>query len=596
MKSFLIISTLLFAGGTASAQQYVINSVAGIPLVQGCFGDAALASTGELYKPSQLTVDSKGNIYFFDSYTYLVRMVTASTGFLSTLAGNGNKGYVNGNDAGFLNCLQTLANGATLSQVGAAHGIAVDSAGNVYLGDTSNFVVRKIDTSMNTTTFAGAAAGSNVQGYSGDGAAASAAQLNFPAGLAMDKSGNLYVADYGNFTVRKIDTSGKISPVAGTGSSGYSGDGGPAAKAALAVPLSVAVDPAGNIFIGDNGNNNIREVTSDGNIHTVASNVSPVSLAVDAADNLYFVDGISPLVREVTANGTVVTIAGTGVAGFSGDGGQATLAQLDHPGGIAVDASGNVYVSDTNNEVIRKLTPQATSVGAVVNAASSAQGALAPGEIVALFGNCLLYTALATFTASGGTIGSQIAGAYITFNGYPAPLLYVSSNLAAAIVPYEVAGLSTASVAVSYQGQVGATTVLTVTAAAPGIFTSNMTGAGQAAAVNQNGSLNSAANPAKAGSIVSVYLTGEGQTSPGGTDGKIASAAPYPMPVLPVTATVGGQTATVAYAGAAPTSVAGLMQVNIQIPAGVQTGAAVPVTVSVGGIAAQSGVTLAVSN
>src|SRR5665213_3985292 len=130
MKSFLIISTLLFAGGTASAQQYVINSVAGIPLVQGCFGDAGLASTGELYKPSQLTVDSKGNIYFFDSYTYLVRMVTASTGFLSTLAGNGNKGYVNGNDAGFLNCLQTLANGATLSQVGAAHGIAVDSAGN----------------------------------------------------------------------------------------------------------------------------------------------------------------------------------------------------------------------------------------------------------------------------------------------------------------------------------------------------------------------------------------------------------------------------------------------------------------------------------
>ena len=184
----------------------------------------------------------------------------------------------------------------------------------------------------------------------------------------------------------------------------------------------------------------------------------------------------------------------------------------------------------------------------------------------------------------------------MTFNGIQAPLLYISSNLAAAIVPYEVAGSATADIAVSYQGQHGATTVVPVTTTAPGIFTSSMTGTGQAAAVNQNGSLNSASNPANVGSFVSLYLTGEGQTSPGGVDGKIAASAPYPMPVLPVTAAIGGQTATVTYAGAAPTAVAGLLQVNVQIPAGIPTGPAVPVLVSVGGVAAQTGVTLSISN
>jgi uncharacterized protein (TIGR03437 family) len=151
-------------------------------------------------------------------------------------------------------------------------------------------------------------------------------------------------------------------------------------------------------------------------------------------------------------------------------------------------------------------------------------------------------------------------------------------------------------IAVSYQGKYGSTTVVPVASAAPGIFTANTTGSGQAAAVNQNGSLNTASNPAKVGSIVSLYVTGEGQTSPGGQDGKLANSAPYPMPVQAVAVTIGGVSATVTYAGGAPTAVAGLMQVNVQIPAGVATSGAVPVTVSVGGVAAQAGVTIAVTN
>jgi len=593
MKSFLIVLALLLASGIASAQQYLISTVAGYPGVQGCFGDGEAATPyGQLDKPTQVTVDSKGNFYFDDYYTYIIRMVTASTGLLSTIAGTGSFGQVPGNDSNIQNCTIVTATGQTNSELGFVNGMAVDSAGNVYASDNSHFIVVKIDTSTNMTTFAG-----NVtRGYSGDGGPATSAQLYFPAGLALDTAGNLYVADYGNYTVRKIDTTGKISTIAGTGSYGYSGDGAAATKATLAQPIAVAVDAAGNIFIADPGNNNVREITGDGNIHTIASNVNAISLAVDASDNLYFVDGVSSTVQEITAGGTVVTIAGTGKPGYNLDGIQATLSELNYPNGVALDSQGDVFVADTNNEIIRELMPLPITVGAVVNAASNVQGPVAPGEIVTLFGKAIGPSTLTSFTATGGYIGTQIAGAYMTFNGTEAPLLYISANLAAAIVPYEVAGASSVEIAVSYQGKYGSTTVVPVASAAPGIFTANTTGSGQAAAVNQNGSLNTASNPAKVGSIVSLYVTGEGQTSPGGQDGKVANSAPYPMPVQAVAVTIGGVSATVTYAGGAPTAVAGLMQVNVQIPAGVATGGSVPVMVSVGGVAAQAGVTIAVTN
>jgi uncharacterized protein (TIGR03437 family) len=490
-----------------------------------------------------------------------------------------------------VNGSQTTLNGGDISQIGFVKGIAVDGKGNVYISDTSNFVIRKIDTSMNTTTFAG----TNQRGYSGDGGAATSAQLWFPAGLAFDKSGNLYVADYGSLTVRKIDTSGKISAVAGTGSFGASGDGGPATKATLGQPLSLAIDSAGNIFIGDTGNSNIREITPDGNIHTAVSNVNAVSLAVDAADNLYFVDGVSPFVYKILNTGSILVIAGNGETSYGGDGGQATLAKLDHPGGVAVDKSGNVFFTDTDNEIIRELTAVPFSVGAAVNAASSVQQAIAPGEIVTLFGQGIGPSTLTPFTVTNGFIDNQLAGVTVTFNGVQAPLIYVSSTLVAAVAPYELQGATTASIAVSYQGNLSSTTVVPVTSAAPGIFTANATGLGPAAAVNQDGTLNSASNPASRGSFISLYVTGEGQTSPAGVNGKIAATPPYAKPILPVTVMIGGVAANVTYAGGAPTAVAGLMQVNVQIPASAPTGTVVPLIVNVGEIPAQSGVTVAVN-
>ena len=254
MKTLQTVFALLLASGVASAQQYVISTVVGVPTVQGYFGDGGLALSAQLDKPTQITVDSAGNLYFVDYYSFVVRMVTASTQNIITIAGNGTYGWVDGSEANANGTSGTTVVGAGASEISYAKGLAVDSKGNVYIGDTGNCRIRKVDTSQNTTTIAG----NGTCGYMGDGSAATAAELFYPAGVAVDRSGNIYEAEYGSSTVRKIDTTGKITTVAGTGSWGYSGDGGPAAKAALASPVSIVLDSAGDIFVGDTGNQNVR--------------------------------------------------------------------------------------------------------------------------------------------------------------------------------------------------------------------------------------------------------------------------------------------------------------------------------------------------
>jgi uncharacterized protein (TIGR03437 family) len=183
----------------------------------------------------------------------------------------------------------------------------------------------------------------------------------------------------------------------------------------------------------------------------------------------------------------------------------------------------------------------------------------------------------------------------VSFNGFAAPLIYTSAGQVAAIVPYEVTG-SAAQVVVAYQGQTSSFTV-PVTAAEPAIFTANSTGVGQAAAVNvADGTLNSASSPVKIGAYIEIFATGEGQTSPPGMDGKLAPLTlPLPAPVLAVQATVGGLPATVVYAGAAPGEVAGLMQVDLLIPSGVQPGSQVPLFIQVGTALSSPGVSIAVA-
>lgn len=581
MKSLQIVLGLLLAAGAVTAQQYNISTIAGVGTVQGYFGDTGPATSAQLDFPLRVTVDSKGNYYIVDFLTQVIREVSGGT--ISTIAGTGTYGFQGDNGPAIQ---------AYLSDV---HAIAVDSNLNVYLADTHNARIRKITTNGNIYTIAG----NGTVGYAGDGGAATSAELTLPSGVAVDSTGNIYIADYGSATVRKVDSKGNISTIAGTGVWGFSGDGGPANKAQLAAPYAIKFDPAGNLYISDLGNTDIREITTDGNIHTVVSNVGANDLAVDGAGNIYFPDFLSNTVQKILPNGTQFAIAGSGQPGFSGDGGLGTSAQLNQPYGIAVDGSGNVYVADSGNQVIRLLTPVASSSISVVSAASSLGASIVPGEIVTIYGTGLGSSTPAVAQPAGnGFFGTQLAGTTVSFGGVNGPMIYASATQVSAIVPYSTQIGTAQDVVVTYQGQQSTASAVPVVSSAPGIFTLNSAGYGQAAAVNQDNSINGPNSPAHVGGVISLYVTGEGLTNPAGVNGKPA-VAPLPSPILPVSVTLAGQPSVVTYAGGAPGLVAGLMQVNVQIPANLlQTYAgttAIPVVVSVGFIPSQGNVTITVA-
>jgi len=232
----------------------------------------------------------------------------------------------------------------------------------------------------------------------------------------------------------------------------------------------------------------------------------------------------------------------------------------------------------------------------IVNAASYAGGGVAPGEIVAIFGSGIGPNTLTNLqVGANGILATSLAGFQVLFDGTPAALIYVSSTQVSAVVPYEVSGKASTQVQVVYQGQASNAVSVPVTTSAPGIFSLSASGAGPGATLNQDNTVNSANNPAAPGSAIVLYATGEGQTDPPGVDGKLATT-PLPAPVQAVTATVGGVNAKILYAGAAPTLVAGVIQVNLQLPQGVTAGNAVPVTLNVGGANSQTGVTVAIAN
>lgn len=249
----------------------------------------------------------------------------------------------------------------------------------------------------------------------------------------------------------------------------------------------------------------------------------------------------------------------------------------------------------TSLRVVFTSSSVSTVASVVTNAASNLGGPIAPGEIVVLYGSGLGPAQLTSASVgSNGLYGAALAGTGVQFNGIAAPMIYTSATQVAAIVPYEVTGTS-AQVTVTYQGQTSASATVAVAGSAPGLFTGGSTGQGQAAAVNQNGSINSSSTPVPIGSIISLFASGEGQTSPAGVDGKPATT-PLPTPILPVNVTIGGVTVNdLQYVGGAPGEVAGLLQINVAIPAGVTPGSAVPVVIRVGGATSQAGVTIAVS-
>ena len=338
-----------------TASNGYINTVAGNGTLS-FLGNGVPATNAVVWDPTGATSDSAGNIYIAEGPNCIVREVNATAGIITTLAGTpGSCGYWG--DGG----------PATSALLTWPTKVAV-YAGIVYIADSDNCLIREVNASGDISTFAGTPQSC---GYGGDGGGATSAYLDHPQGVAVGSSGNVYIADTENNVVREV-SGGIINTVAGNGTQGYSGDGGPATSAELNWPDDVAVDVSGNLFIADSSGARIRKVNTRGIISTFAGNGSagfsgdgnpayesslcnPSGVAVDAAGDVVIADTCNNRIRWVDGEGIIHTVAGDGNYGFSGDGGLGTGAMLANPQGIGVDPSGNIYVADTLNNRVRKV-------------------------------------------------------------------------------------------------------------------------------------------------------------------------------------------------------------------------------------------------
>jgi len=626
-----------------------LTTVAGTG-VAGASGDNGAAFLAQLNSPAGLAFDNQGALYIADSGSHLVRKVAHGliTSFARAVTPTGlafdgmGTLYVADTSAGDIAVIP--AAGSPSSIAVAAVDVSFSNGAGLY-ASTNNEVVVVGAKGMGTIV-----AGGGNSAY-GDNGPAVQARLNHPAGVSMDATGNVYIADRDNNRIRRVAPDGTITTVAGTGAAGNSGDGGLAAGAQLSGPESVTVDGAGNLYIADTGNQRVRRVTADGKIAaatklgllspvyaipdgagnlyiadagagkilTAGSNGVPATLvtglssprglaldsegnlyyteagaarvsrrspagtvtsigagswniprgvAVDSGGNLYVADTGLQQVLEVGSSGGVTVIAGTGTAGFSGDGGAAAAAQLGFPWDVAVNASGVVAVADLDNNRVRDLTPPTSGTQApptsapvpanvtVVNAASMAPGPVTAGMLLLIGGS--------------GISPAQIPDTAIAFGSNAARIVSADTRGILVVAPAPIAGMASVPIEIIYQDAVIATIPVAVTDAAPALFAD---ATGEAAANNQDGSINSASNPAARGSVISLYGTGLG----------ISGDA--------VSVTLDGFTSQVLYAGPVA-AYPGLFQINAQVPSGYLPTGDLNVVVTVGTSLSQAGVTV----
>lgn len=590
-------------------------------------GDGGLATKAEVNMPFGLALDSAGDLYITDTGNRRVRLVTAATGVITTIAGtsqNGDGGLAAGaimsspgglavDAAGDL----FLTDGSLVREVNASTGIittyagggnstqdgisalsakldplslVVDSSGNLIVGESA--AIRRIDSGGTITTIAG----TGVPGFSGDGGAATAAQVGYVTALAIDPSGRLVFVDYGSKRLRRIDMStGTISTVAGNGQTNFTGLGQPATSTGLGSLAGVAVDANGNIYTGGVGIYYLLKISpagavsvaggiggcgyiGDGGPATLAGMCQPSSIALDAGGNIYVGDTSCYCVRRIAADtGIVQTVLGNGTKGYSGDNGTATEAQLRSVSSIAIHGS-TLYAADEAALVVRGVTPDTPpalpglpSFTSLVSSASFQSGAVAPGELITFYGNYLGPAAPAEWTLGGdGKLTIPNAGVQVFFDDVPAPLVYISAGQVNAVAPYAV-GNGFSTVRLETAGGTASSTAIGKAAAAPGIFPN--------AIVNKDGTINGPAHPAPVGSYVQMYGTGLGQTTPPGVDGTVTPVTNYPKQVYSVALTISGNPlfATpvpmdVFYYGPAPGLAAGVSQINAFVPAGLSSG------------------------
>ena len=601
---------------TAAAVVWTIDTIAGTG-TRGFSGDGGAATAAQLSGPSGVAVDGAGNLYIADSLNHRIRKVDAA-GLISTVAGSGTPGF--GGDSG----------PARQAQFALPSSVAADSLGNLYIADTFNHRIRRVDAA---TGIVDTVAGNGTSGFGGDDGPALQAQLARPYGVALDSSGNLYIADSFNHRIRKVDAAGLISTVAGNGTSGFGGDGRAALQAQLNNPVGVATDSSGNLYIADSDNDRIRKVDAAGLISTAAGNGTsgfsgdgssalqaqldnPVGVAADGAGNLYISDWDNQRIRRVdAATGLVATIAGNGTLGFGGDDGPGTAALLAFPRGLAVDVSGNLYIADTLNNRIRRLTsmPRISPGGIILGAGRPVVDRISPNAIVSVFGHDLAPPGRRTLILDpAGLIAANLASTCLEIDGKRAPLFFVSPTQINAQVPHDLTVTAEQTTAVVVRGcgttseRRSAAATVAVGTVSPAFFNwvNNTDGRNPIIALHGGGPDLVGApgllpgvkfTPAEPGEFVTLFGTGFGATEPPLATGEIPGTAVTFNLANAVAFTFGGIAVPpedVFYAGASPCC-AGLYQFTVRLPANLPDGDAT-VTAVVQGVSTPQGPFLSV--
>jgi uncharacterized protein (TIGR03437 family) len=591
----VLAAALMLSPLPASAQtRYVISTVAGTG-TSGYSGDGEPATTATFANPTGVAVDSSLSILIVDQVNQVIRKVQSADGVTATVAGDGEQALKGDGGA--------PASASFFDPIA----IAMASNGDYYIADSGNNVIRKISGNA-ISRFAGS--GTAEPGNSGDNGEPGSALLKAPLAVAVDASGNVYIADSNN-RVRKVSNN-IITTVAGSDETAL-GDGGLATRARLNVPRGIAVDAAGNIYIADTLNHRIRKVDpATGLISTIAGNGLlgfsgdggpaalatlnyPQGVAVDAAGNIYIADTGNFRIRRISKAGVITTIAGSGRAGLTGDGGLATGASMKFPSALTLDASGNIYVADTQNNAIRKLTPipDAPSINGIIGASAfGITTSIAPGGWIEIYGSNLAPNAREWTAAdfNGQTAPTSLDGVSVSVGGRAAYVSYIGAHQVNAQAPSD-APLGEQQIKVASPAGASEAFPITIKAAEPGLFAPpGFQIAGKQYVVAQfadgtyvapSGSLAGlTSRPAKAGDVITIYGVAFGSVSPDVPAGQVTPGEN--MLRAPVQFFFGGVPASLEYRGLAPGSV-GLYQFNIVVP-NAASGDAVPLTFQLDGV------------